>query len=418
MTVLNERLMEAILTEENLQAADRQVKANGGAPGVDGMGVKALAEHLDRHGDWIKAKLLEGRYQPSPVRGVEIPKPQGGVRVLGIPTVQDRWLQQAIQQVLTPMFEPLFSDSSFGFRPGRSAHDAVHAARGHVLDGKTWMVDIDLKAFFDHVNHDRLLHQLREQIGDPRVLSLIGRYLRAGLLRHGEVEARLDGTPQGGPLSPLLANLYLTPLDRELERRGLAFCRYADDITVFVGSARSAERVLNSLVAWIEEHLKLPVNREKSGWGRPWERQMLGFRLLEDGRIEIAPKSIARYKDAVRRLWDARQSLTSKELVQQWQRYVRGWWNYFRLADAPRALTRLDGWVRRHMRKCFWLRWHNRHGRRNALRRLGITGRALTLASSRKGAWRIARSPTLQLALRNSTLRRYGLWVPSDLAAA
>ncbi len=293
MTVLNERLMEVILTEENLQAAHRQVKANGGAPGMDGMGVKALAEHLDRHGDRIKAKLLEGRYQPSPVRGVEIPKPQGGVRVLGIPTVQDRWLQQAIQQVLTPMFEPLFSDSSHGFRPGRRAHDAVQAAHGYVLDGKTWMVDIDLKAFFDHVNHDRLLYQLREQLGDPRVLSLIGRYLRAGMLHHGEVEVRLDGTPQGGPLSPLLANLYLTPLDRELERRGLAFCRYADDITVFVGSARSAERVLNSLVAWIEEHLKLPVNREKSGWGRPWERQMLGFRLLEDGRIGIAPKSIA-----------------------------------------------------------------------------------------------------------------------------
>jgi RNA-directed DNA polymerase len=172
----------------------------------------------------------------------------------------------------------------------------------------------------------------------------------------------------------LLANLYLTPLDRELERRGLAFCRYADDITVFVGSARSAERVLNSLVAWIEEHLKLPVNREKSGWGRPWERQMLGFRLLEDGRIEIAPKSIARYKDAVRRLWDARRSLTSKELVQQWQRYVRGWWNYFRLADAPKALTRLDGWVRRHMRKCFWLRWHNRPGRHNALNDWGLSG--------------------------------------------
>jgi hypothetical protein len=298
MTVLNERLMEVILTEENLQAAYRQVKANGGAPGMDGMGVKALAEHLDRHGERIKAKLLEGSYQPSPVRGVEIPK------------------------------------------------------------------------------------------------------------------------PQGGPLSPLLANLYLTPLDRELERRGLAFCRYADDITVFVGSARSAERVLNSLVAWIEEHLKLPVNREKSGWGRPWERQMLGFRLLEDGRIGIAPKSIARYKEAVRRLWEARQSLTSKELVQQWQRYVRGWWHYFRLADAPAALTRLDGWVRRHRRKCFWLRWHNRHGRHNALKRLGIRGRALRTASSRKGAWRIARAPTLQQALCNRILRRYGLWLPSDLAAA
>lgn len=418
MDVLNERLMEAILQEENLESAYRRVKANGGSAGVDGMEVEALSEHLCAHGKRIGEKLLLGSYQPSPVRGVEIPKAQGGVRLLGIPTVQDRWIQQAIQQELTPLFEPHFSDSSYGFRPGRSAHDAVRAAREFVQAGKTWVVDIDLKSFFDHVNHDLLRYRLGERVTDRRVLSLIGKYLRAGMLCKGEVSARRQGTPQGGPLSPLLANIYLTPLDRELERRELSFCRYADDITVYVGSERSAERVLSSLVKWIEKHLKLPVNKEKSGWGRPWDRQMLGFRLLEDGRIGISPKSVERYKQEVRRLWDARQSLTSKELVRQWQRWLRGWWNYFRLAEARTAVLTLDGWVRRHMRKCYWLRWHNRKGRHNALHRLGIRGRLLKAASSRVGAWRMARTPALQKALSNRTLHRYGLFVPSNLAAA
>lgn len=215
-----------------------------------------------------------------------------------------------------------------------------------------------------------------------------------------------------------MANIYLTPLDRELERRGLAFCRYADDITVYVSSGRSAERVLSSMVQWIEKHLKLPVNQEKSGWGRPWERQMLGFRLLADGQIAVAPKSIERYKQEVRRLWDARQSLTSKELCGQWRDFMIGWWNYFRIADVRSTVFDLDGWVRRHMRKCFWLRWHDRKGRRKALQRLGTRPRLLKVASSRVGAWRMARSPALHMALSNHVLRRYGLVVPSDLAIA
>lgn len=418
MTVPNERLMEAILEEDNLRRAYRQVKANAGAAGIDGMDVEDLGEHLRKHVGRIKEKVLEGSYKPSAVRGVAIPKPQGGTRELGIPTAQDRWLQQAIHQVLSDLFEPTFSESSYGYRPGRSAHDAVLAACGYVQAGKGWVVDIDLKAFFDNVDHDLLLLRLREGIADQRVLSLIGKYLRAGVARDGEVTARSRGTPQGGPLSPLLANIYLTPLDRELERRGLTFCRYADDIAIYVGSERSAERVLNGIVKWIEKRLKLPVNREKSGWGRPWERHMLGFRLLADGRIGIAPKSLERYREKVRRLWDARQSLTSKELVGQWMRYVRGWWNYFRLADVRDALGRLDGWVRRHMRKCFWLRWHNRRGRQKALQKLGVGGRLLKAASSRVGAWRMARSPALHKALSNRVLRRYGLLVPSDLATA
>jgi RNA-directed DNA polymerase len=418
MKALNESLMERILERENLREAYRQVKANAGAAGVDRMEVGELPEHIHQHWPVLKEKLLQGRYKPSPVRAVEIPKAQGGVRRLGIPTVQDRWLQQAMHQVLSPLFEPQFSDSSYGFRPGRSAHDAVRAARGLVQSGKTWVVDIDLEAFFDQVDHDLLLQQLRQQVAEPRVLGLIGKYLRAGLYHQGELSPRSRGTPQGGPLSPLLANIYLTPLDRELERRGLAFCRYADDITIYVNSERSAERVLASVVRWIERDLKLPVNRAKSGTGRPWERRMLGFRLLEDGTIAIAPKSLERYRREVRRLWDARQSLTSKELIRQWQRFLIGWWNYFQLADVRQALFRLDGWVRRHMRKCFWLRWHDRKGRRNALQRLGARPRHLKAASSRVGAWRLARSPILQSVLANRVLRRSGLLVPSDLAAA
>lgn len=418
MSVLNEELMERILDSENLRAAYVQVKANRGAPGIDGMEVEALPEHVHRHWGKLKEKLIQGGYKPSVVRGVEIAKPQGGVRLLGIPSVQDRWLQQAIHQVLLPIFETEFSDSSYGFRPGRSAHEAVLAARGFMESGKTWVIDIDLASFFDEVDHDLLRRELAQKIADPRVLNLIGKYLRTGMERSGRLEKRTKGTPQGGPLSPLLANIYLTPLDRELEHRGLAFCRYADDITVYVSSKRSAERVFLSVVQWIEKHLKLPVNKEKSGWGRPWERQMLGFRLLADGQIAVAPKSIERYKREVRRLWDARQSLTSKELRRQWREYVVGWWNYFRLADARLTIFRLDGWVRRHMRKCFWLRWHDRKGRRKALQRLGVRLRHLKVASSRVGAWRIARSPTIHLALSNQILRRYGLVVPSDLATA
>jgi group II intron reverse transcriptase/maturase len=291
-------------------------------------------------------------------------------------------------------------------------------ARSYVRAGKSWVVDIDISAFFDEVNHDILLHQISQKVEDKQVLDLIRRYLRAGIMIDGKVERRDKGTPQGSPLSPLLANIYLDQLDKELERRELSFCRYADDISIYVSSERSAKRVLESLSAWIAKHLKLSVNQDKSGTGRPWERQFLSFQITENGDIAIAPKAIDRYKDRVRSLWDARQSLTSKEVVKQWQEYSVGWWNYFKLAGNRCNIERLAGWTRRHMRKCFWLRWHNKKGRLNALRKLGAKPQYLKIASSSRGAWQIASCPVLHAVLNNATLRRYGLYVPSELSTA
>ena len=410
--------MEAVLDRDNLRQAYRAVRRNRGAAGVDGKSIRETAAHLRRHGPAIVAKLKAGEYVPSAVRGVRIPKPTGGERLLGIPTVQDRVIQQALGQVPGARLDETFSAHSYGFRPGRSAHDAVRAAQGYYRAGKSWVVDLDISAFFDEVNHDLLMYRVGLQERDPRVLRLIGRYLRAGMELEGRYEARVKGTPQGGPLSPLLANLYLDPLDKELERRGLSFCRYADDICIYVGSERSARRVLKSVSRWMEKHLRLKVNRDKSGTGRPWERQFLGFTLQRDGRIAPARRSIEHFQAAVRRLWDARQSLTSAELVGQWQRYLRGWCNYFRLATVRESVIALEGWIRRHMRKCFWLRWHNRKGRLNALQRLGAKWYHWRVASSRRGAWRIAASPALPTVLCKRTLARYGLWTPSTLWAA
>lgn len=375
-----------------------------------------LEAHLAKHWEKIRKKLLEGEYQPNPVRRVEIEKPGGGVRQLGIPTVMDRFIQQLLLQVMTPIYEPRFSDSSWGFRPGRSAHDAVRAGQEYARNGKDWLVDIDIEKFFDRVNHDILMTRIGETIRDKRVLKLIGRYLRSGVMVNGVVMDSNEGTPQGGPLSPLLANIYLDPLDRELERRGHSFSRYADDCNIYVGSEPSAKRVMDTITGWIVRELRLKVNVQKSGIGRPWERKFLGFCLTRDGAITISEKSLAQFQRRIRALWDARQSGKTRELRDRWQRYIRGWWNYYQLSEWRGPIFQLEGWLRRHIRKCFWLRWHNRKGRRNALCRLGLTGPHLKVASSRKGAWRIAKSPTLQTALRNATLRRYGFWVPSDLA--
>jgi group II intron reverse transcriptase/maturase len=407
-----------VLSAGNLAEALEAVKRNRGAAGIDGKDIEATERHLQTHWNQIEAKLRAGHYRPSPVKGIYIPKASGGQRLLGIPTVQDRIIQQAIQQQLGWVFDPTFSAHSYGFRPNRSAHGAVKAAQHYVASGKEWVIDLDIEAFFDHVNHDLLMQRLKQAISDPLLLALINRYLKAGIVINDHWQATPIGTPQGSPLSPLLANIYLDPLDRELERRGLNFCRYADDTNVYVSSERSAQRVYNSLVIWIEKHLKLRINAGKSGTGHPWERQFLGFSLGADGEISIAPSRIERYKAQVRRLWDARQSLTSQELVKQWQDYLRGWVNYFKLADIPRQMKRWTGWTRRHMRKCFWLRWHNRKGRKRALHSLGIRGDGLKVASSSRGAWRIAACPTLHRALNNATLKRYGLYVPADLWAA
>jgi RNA-directed DNA polymerase len=414
---LKEITMEAVVDRNNLIKAYKAIRRNQGGAGLDGRTIKQTVEHLRRHWAQIEQKLLTGRYVPSPLRGVQIPKANGGQRRLGIPTVQDRIIQQAVVQVMSAQVDESFSEHSYGYRPGRSAHDAIKAAQSYLQSGKSWTVDLDISAFFDQVNHDILMHRVGQVVRDKRLLRVIGRYLRAGIVMGEHQERRTRGTPQGGPLSPLLANLYLDPLDKELERRGLSFCRYADDINIYVSSQRSAERVLGSISRWIEKHLKLQVNRDKSGTGRPWESQFLGFTLLEDGRISMAQRSIERLKGRVRELWDARQSLSSEELVEQWRSYLRGWCQYFRLAEARWKVKELESWMRRHMRKCFWLRWHNREGRWNALKRLGAKGRRLKLASSRRGAWRIASSPTLHLCLDNKTLYRYGLWIPSDFWA-
>jgi group II intron reverse transcriptase/maturase len=412
-----ENLMEEVVSPENATAAWRAVKRNGGAPGIDGMTTEQLRDHVRAHWETIRAKLLAGTYVPSPVRRVEIPKPNGGTRLLGIPTVPDRWIQQMLLQVLQGIFDPRFSPHSHGFRPGRSAHDAVRAAQGYVQAGKDWVVDMDITKFFDRVHHDLLMHRLGQTLRDRRVLRLIGRYLRSGVMIQGVVQATEEGTPQGGPLSPLLANLYLDALDQELERRGLAFSRYADDCNIYVGSRAAAERVLASIANWIKKHLRLEVNATKSGVGRPWERKFLGFRINPKGEIEVAPTSVERFKDRVRELWRSCQSLSSNELRDNWRAFVRGWWNYFCLAEERRNVLHLEGWIRRHIRKCFWQRWHDWKGRLRALRRLGLRGRLLQVAHSSRGAWRLAASPSLQSALRNKVLRCYGFIVPSDLAA-
>jgi RNA-directed DNA polymerase len=413
-----ENLMEEVVSPENYGKALRAVNANQGAPGIDGMQTKELHGHLLRHWPKIHAKLLAGTYVPSPVKRVEIPKPSGGTRMLGIPTVLDRFIQQMLLLALTPIWEPRFSPHSYGFRPGRQAADAVRAAQGYAQSGQDWVVDLDITKFFDHVNWDILMGKIGQLIRDRRVLQLIGRYLRAGAMGNGVVVKSVEGTPQGGPLSPLLANIYLDALDQELERRGHRFSRYADDCNIYVRSRAAAERVMESIRGWIEKHLRLQVNVTKSGVGRTWERKFLGFRVNRQQQIEAAPESLARFKAQVREKWRSCQSLTSKQLRDGWRRYVRGWWGYYRLAEDRRAIFRLEGWIRRHIRKCFWLRWHKPEGRERRLRHLGLRGRMLNVATSSRGAWHLAGGGSLQTALSNATLRRYGFLMPSDLAGS
>jgi len=409
--------MEEVVREENLMTALEAVKRNQGAPGIDRMTTREVESHLQAQWEKIRAKLLNGTWVPTPVRRVEIPKPSGGTRMLGIPTVMDRVIQQMLLQVLTPIFEAMFSDHSYGFRPGRSAHDAVRAAQQYAQGGKDWVVDIDISKFFDHVNHDILMGRIAKTIRDKRMLQLIGSYLRRGAMVEGVVMASAEGTPQGGPLSPLLANIYLDALDQELDRRKHCYCRYADDCNIYVGSQSAAERTLASIQNWIEKHLRLKVNTAKSGTGRVWERKFLGFRLDREKRIGIAPESIERFKTKVREKWRVNQSRTSNQLRDAWNLYVRGWWGYYRLAEARQPIFRLEGWIRRHIRKCFWLRWHSAEGRENALRRLGVHPRVLKTVRTSRGAWFMAATSTMNAALKTRTLRRYGFLLPSDLAA-
>ena len=336
--------------------------------------------------------------------------------MLGIPTVMDRLIQQMLLQVMTPVFDPEFSGHSYGFRPGRSAQQAVQAAREMAREGRDWVVDIDITKFFDQVNHDILMTGIGKRIRDKRVLGLIGKFLRRGAMEDGVVKATREGTPQGGPLSPLLANIYLDALDKELEKRGHAFVRYADDCNIYVSSRAAAERTMASVTEFIERKLRLTVNATKSGVGRVWERKFLGFRLTRTLNIAVAGESVERFKRKVRELWRGRQSRTSKQLREAWMSYLRGWWGYFQLAEERKAIFRLEGWIRRHIRKCYWIRWHSAEGRQRHLRELGLTGQQQGIATSSRGAWRIAMSRPLHRALSIVALRKWGFLMPSDLA--
>jgi RNA-directed DNA polymerase len=410
-------VLERVLERGNLKEAWSKVKANAGGAGIDQRTIAQTHSHLKAHWPGIAQKLMAGSYRPGAIRPAAIQKKDGGTRVLGIPNVQDRLIQQAMLQVLSPMFDPEMSAHSYGYRPGRSAQDAIASARGYVLAGKTWVVDLDLKNFFDQIDHDKLMHQVSRRVRDKRVLKLLGAYLRAPLqTATGEHQRRLRGTPQGGPLSPLLANIYLDPLDKELTSRGLDFVRYADDIAIFVGSERAAERVLAQMIEWLAKHLKLEVNRDKSGTGKSDQSKLLSTRIHCDGQISVADHAIEELKATVRELWNAQQSRRLTEVKQNWQRFIAGWWNYFKIATDRTSVTQLSGWIRRHMRKYMWQRWHNHQGRRNALYHCGIRGRSLAMASCSRGAWVMARHPVTHQALSNAALASRGYLIPWTLA--
>ena len=415
-TAMLEDMMERAVSPENWEAALSAVERNKGAAGPDGMKAHELRKHLETHQSVIRQRLLDGSYRPGAARRKDIPKASGGTRPLSIPNVQDRFVQQLLLGVLQPVFEPRFSESSHGFRPGRSAHDAVKAAQAFAREGYTHVVDMDITKFFDKVNHDILMHKIGVVVRDKQVLRIIGRFLRAGVVMPDGIAVRSnEGTPQGGPLSPLLANIYLDALDKELEKRGLRFSRYADDCNIYVKSQAAAERVLESLTGWITRHLRLEVSAKKSGTGRPWERKFLGFIITVALLITISPASLARFQDQVREKWNARQPLTSVELRDQWRSYIRGWWGYYRLAEDRRPIFWKEGWIRRHIRKCFWQRWHKSAGRYAALLRLGVPARRAEVGRSSRGAWRIARHAVMQEALNNRRLKQYGFLMPSDL---
>lgn len=409
--------MERAVGAVNWEAALKAVERNAGAPGPDGMRARELREHLAKHGEGIKAKLLKGSFKPSAARRKEIPKPNGGTRPLSIPNVQDRFVQQLLLQTMQPLFEPTFSESSHGFRPGRSAHGAIEAAQRHAREGRSWVVDMDITKFFDHVNHDILMTQVSRVVKDKRILGLIGRFLRAGIvLPDGCKVSSEEGTPQGGPLSPLLANIYLDKLDKELESRGLKHVRYADDCNIYVSSEHAAKRVLEAISQWISRHLRLEVNTEKSGTGRVWGRKFLGFTLSVALLIAVSSQAIAKFKDQVRSKWDAQQSASSEQLRDAWSNYQRGWWAYYGRAEDRRSILNLSGWIRRHIRKCFWQRWHSASGRKAALAQLGIPPSRRDIAHCSRGAWRMGQHPVIQEALNNRVLKSYGFITPSDLA--
>jgi RNA-directed DNA polymerase len=408
-----DELMGEVVRKENLSRALRRVQTNKGAPGVDGMTVEALPGYLRKEWPRIRGELLAGRYVPSPVRRKVIPKPGGGSRTLGIPTVVDRFICQAILQVLSPIFEPQFSDHSFGFRPGRSTHHAVRQARANIRAGCRWVVDVDLENFFDRVNHDVLMSRVARRIKDKRLLRVIRRYLQAGIMEGGVVSLHRQGTPQGSPLSPLLSNVLLDDLDKELDRRGHRFCRYADDCNVYVGSRRAGERVMASIRRYVEGKLRLRVNRVKSAVARPWNRAFLGYTVTSEhkARLKPAPRSVARAKARIREITGRRaRGRNIQKVIQELNVYLRGWSEYFRLAEVKQVFEDLDSWTRRRLRKLLWRQWKAAKTRFKKLVHYGVgRERARKATAGGRGPWYNAGASHMHAAIPNRLLTSWGL---------
>ena len=410
--VSTNRLMEEVCERENLKEALRRVKANKGSAGVDGMTVGGIADYLKQHWPAIREQLFNGTYEPKPVRRVEIPKPDGGVRKLGIPTVLDRFVQQAVMQVLQRKWDRTFSEHSYGFRPGRSAQQAVAQAQQYIVEGRGWVVDFDLEKFFDRVNHDKLMGQIAKRVEDKRLLKLIRAFLNAGVMEKGLVSRSVEGTPQGGPLSPLLSNLVLDELDRELEHRGHRFVRYADDSNIYVRSERAGQRVMESVTQFITQKLKLKVNEAKSAVARPQERKFLGFSFTAGPEVKrvIAPKALDRFKQRIRDITQRAKGVSMKTTMEELAPYMRGWRGYFGFCETPEVLIGLTRWVRLRLRAALWRQWKTPRRRRAALLELGVRERlASNTAGSGRGPWYLARAKALSVGLSNAYFKSLGL---------
>ena len=410
------RLMESICERSNMRRAIRRVIRNKGAPGVDGMTVRKIKRYLKRHWGKIEKALMDGTYSPMPVLQKEIPKPEGGIRLLGIPTVLDRVIQQAVAQILTRIWDHTFSEMSFGFRPKHSQHDAIREYREYVRSGLKYVVDLDLSKFFDRVNHDRLMARLATRIKDKRVLRLIRSFLTSGVMIGGLEEPTNEGTPQGGPLSPLLSNIVLDELDKELEKRGLRFVRYADDCVIFVRSRRAANRVMESISRFIEKKLRLKVNQEKSAIDLPWKSKYLGFCVTnsrENPKIRIHWKSIKRFKERVRQITARRRGRSLLQVIGELKEFMNGWWNYFGITESFNRLRPLAHWIRRRLRAVIWKHWKNRRTRVGELLKRGVSrDYAVTTGCARKGPWRMSRVKWVHIALPDSYLTSRGLVFP------
>jgi RNA-directed DNA polymerase len=416
-----DRLMEEICEPENLKEALRQVKANKGSAGIDRMTVGQLADYLKQHWPAIREQLLSGTYEPKRVRRVEIPKPDGGVRKLGIPTVLDRFIQQAVMQVLQRRWDPTFSNHSYGFRPGRSAHQAVAQAQQYIAEGYGWVVDFDLEKFFDRVQHDKLMGQIAKRVEDKRLLKLIRAFLNAGVMENGLVSPSVEGTPQGGPLSPLLSNIVLDELDRELERRGLRFVRYADDSNIYVRSERAGQRVMESIKRFITKKLKLKVNEAKSAVARPQQRKFLGFGFSDGPEVKriIAPKALDRFKHRIREITRRAKGVSIDATIAELAPYMRGWRSYFGFCETPEVLISLTRWVRLRLRAALWRQWKTPRRRFEALLALGVRPRlARNTAGSGLGPWYLARAKALSVGLSNAYFKSLGLPTLIDVVKA